>query len=424
MKNSVKILAVLTSLFLLTACSSAEEETPELLEPVGVELDTAVVFSGDLYELTNYSAVVVPYVEELSFESSGVISVSNISLGDTVEEGDLLVEIDVSELEEQIESLEETIEYNETIYYYTNSKLEIDVEIATLNYEYLLAQQEAYDEYYMKLEQAQTEADEATEIAQAVALEEAMANAVEGEEVEVPEVIIEPEEVEKPDGDDVTDGELVLAKSEVTEAELSLQQTKANQQLTLDDLYDTLETLEVSIGNNQIYAPCDGVIVYYNNLIVGDKVTEDEVLICIADTTFLSIKSDYISSDTIEKSCEIVANINGNDYEVEYVTMTNEEYTSLVLAGEDISTEFYFSGSYSTVEAGDFVIIEVYSNITEDTLLVPINTTLEYSSKQYYVYTVVDGSLVKTPVTLGSSNDVYMEIIDGLEEGDVVYVGD
>ena len=58
--------ALLIAALTLMGCALAEEAAvPELIEPVGVRLDTAKVVRQDIYNMSYYDAAVVPYTEEL-----------------------------------------------------------------------------------------------------------------------------------------------------------------------------------------------------------------------------------------------------------------------------------------------------------------------------------------------------------------------
>lgn len=446
MRNIKKILCILmacTCVLSLVSCST--QEVPELLEPVGVVMDTAVAEIGEITIKTSYEAVVEPYVEELMYESSGVVYNSYVKLGDQVKEGDILLEIDTSELEEQIASVEEQIEYNEQIYSYTNKQLSIEVEIAELEYEKLLEYAEIWEQYYEDVEEAEALRaqleQEAKELLESQA-EEALAQ--EGEtaeetpeeteetgEEEIVEEVIEEEiieieiivpEVEVPTVSEVTDSEIALAKSDVTTAEMNLSQAKETQSLELSQLNASLEALENSVVNNVLVAPFSGTVVYFENLIQGDSVKAYETVICIADTEQLSVNTEYIESRAINLAVKVVGIIAGEEYELEYVPLTTSEYVALIMASAEITSTFNFIGDISSVQAGDFVNLEIYTKMLEDVLRVPVNAVYGSGYSGYYVYIVEDGELIKTDVTKGSSNDSYIEITEGLKEGDIVYV--
>jgi len=54
-------------------------------------------------------------------------------------------------------------------------------------------------------------------------------------------------------------------------------------------------------------------------------------------------------------------------------------------------------------------------------LTIPVNALYKESSLRY-VYKNVDGKKVKTEVTVGTITSTSVQITDGLQEGDMVYV--
>ena len=114
MKRMLYALA-LTAALTLAGCASPAEapEVPDLLEPVGVKVDTAEVVRGSLYKTTAYEGSLVAAAEELSFEIDGRISEVHVWPGKWVEEGELLFELDQTALEERMASLQRQLEYIE-----------------------------------------------------------------------------------------------------------------------------------------------------------------------------------------------------------------------------------------------------------------------------------------------------------------------
>ncbi|MBQ7394722.1 MAG: hypothetical protein IJV89_10290 [Lentisphaeria bacterium] len=70
---------------------------------------------------------------------------------------------------------------------------------------------------------------------------------------------------------------------------------------------------------------------------------------------------------------------------------------------------------------GMSVQIEVISRVIKNTLFIPVEAVFERQSS-FYVYRRVGGAPKETPVSIGESNDNFVQITDGLEEGDVVYL--
>lgn len=220
----------------------------------------------------------------------------------------------------------------------------------------------------------------------------------------------------------VTDSDLVLAQAAVESAQLALDQTIETQTYSINLQEEELAELKASIEESEIVAPFSGTIVYFKNLLMGDSIRPSETVIALADESRLQVTCEYINNTIFEKVEKIVAHINGMEYELDYVEMTTAEYIALTLAEIEVTTAFEFVEIDEAVQGGDFVSLELITNIVEDALVIPINAIYGSYSTGYYVYKIVDDTMVRTEVTCGDSSNVYMQITEGLEEGDVVYV--
>jgi len=67
------------------------------------------------------------------------------------------------------------------------------------------------------------------------------------------------------------------------------------------------------------------------------------------------------------------------------------------------------------------VQLEIITKVIKGTLFVPIEAVFEESGK-YFVYKKVGSGPRKQSVKIGQSNDNSVQVVDGLNEGDVVYL--
>ena len=106
----------------IAGCSAKEEAVPvpELIDPVGVDVDTAVVKKMDLSSINSYQGEVVPDMKGVYFANSGQVGSVKVEIGDRVKKGQLLAtlsgsETDVKSLREDLASqLDENTELNES----------------------------------------------------------------------------------------------------------------------------------------------------------------------------------------------------------------------------------------------------------------------------------------------------------------------
>jgi hypothetical protein len=143
-------------------------------------------------------------------------------------------------------------------------------------------------------------------------------------------------------------------------------------------------------------------------------------VICIADEERLSISSEYIAPPLLKSAEKLSAQILDKEYEVTYVPYEDTEYVKLLLSGGALSSRFVLEDN-AGVESGQYAVIKMWAIGKEHVLTVPVNA-LYKDQKGRYVYKIVDGERVRCDIKAGLISEVKAEILEGLEEGDVVYV--
>ena len=349
-----RLLTVLMAALIALMPAALADEAPELLEPVGVKLDTAEVVRQDIYELKYYDATVAPYVEELSFTVDGEIDSINALAGDVVHKGDVLATLNQDDLIERAEELSAQIDYLTT-------ELEFDQR-----------------DDQLELSMAQLE------------LEQLRAGAASGE---------------------VTQQQVELKAADVDILRLSQQQQRQ------------LDSVNEELGNNEIVAPFDGRLVYMELLQKGDQIKAYDVVYYIADDTRLYIDSAYISESSLAIANQLYARIGGANYDITPQEFDWREYVAIALAGGELRTGFDFADGVvlDDIESGQYAAVFMKTGLVEDALVVPANA-LYTDSEGRYVYKMEGDTRVRTEVTTGQSTTTLVEITEGLEEGDYVYV--
>lgn len=352
------IIALLILISVATGCTGAK--IPELLEPVGVSLDTAVAEKKDIYDLTVYSGEIVPYVEELSFTTDGHLGEMKVTLGDTVKKGQVLASLEAESIYEAIEELTEELEYIRTMGEYDDRQKELDIAIAE-------------EELVMLRENgASQERREAKE-------------------------------------------------KELKKLELELEQAQELRNLEIGYKTEQLDKLEKQAHGIQIKAPFAGRVVYIADIKEGDAVNGYKTVLCIADEQRLSISADMIARRDIEEADRVYARIMDQDYKVTYIPYGDQEYISRVLSGETLRSRFAIDQNTEGLESGQFAAILLMTSYRENALSVPVNAVYR-DEKGRYVYKVVDGQRLRCDVSIGVVTEMDAEITNGLQEGDIVYV--
>ena len=88
---------------------------------------------------------------------------------------------------------------------------------------------------------------------------------------------------------------------------------------------------------------------------------------------------------------------------------------------EEGAYTYYMTEDTGNAGMGDFVLICMVGNYHPEVLSIPSNAVYRDSTGTY-VYLMEEDTRVRKDVTLGYSGTVYVEIAEGLQEGDRVYV--
>lgn len=353
----------------IAGCSAKEEAVPvpELIDPVGVDVDTAVVKKMDLSSINSYQGEVVPDMKGVYFANSGQVGSVKVEIGDRVKKGQLLAtlsgsETDVKSLREDLASqLDENTELNES----AKSKItQMGIELKKIK---------------KQREKAKNAKEKGNLKKQQIAKEE-----------------------------------------EIKTEKLRLKMQKETQNQHIRELKSDIQSAIETTRMNKLYAPVNGEIIT-KNLAPGDFVTGGVSVLTIADMEKTKIYTEYIGSSVLEKASGYVATINGKQYTV---TAEEQEITQLDIEMGNLPTGTYFNFKKDRhVSVGDSVVLEFYNNAADDALVIPTNAV--YKGKgEHYVYRMDGDARKKVTVTTGTVTDAYTQILRGLKEGDVVYVQD
>ncbi len=363
MKRKAALLMVL--LLGLTGCGMEEDspmEAPELLEPVDVKMDIAMAQRGEIYQMSVYNGEVVPHTEELCFTMDGSLEAIHVMMGDMVQEGEVLAVLSEKQIVEQIESLEEEIEDLVRMGEFSDRQAEADLEIAREELEML--------------------------------------------------------------HEDGKFGYVGWVKElEIQKLELKLEEARQLRGLELQKNQDALRALQEKLGKNEIIAPYSGRIVYVSDARKGDAILGYTPVIYIADVSRLSLSTEFVSESLVKNADKVCAKIMDKDFDISYIPYENSELVKMALAGEEMKARFSIETEDATLQAGQFAVVMVYQIYRDDVLTIPINAFYRDGSGQY-VYKQVDGARIRCNVKAGLTTDTKVEIVEGLEEGDMVYVKD
>lgn len=218
--------------------------------------------------------------------------------------------------------------------------------------------------------------------------------------------------------------EIALKKNEIEQMKTLQRQDKELRALELNNKQKELSELDVSINDNVIRAPFAGRIVYGDTLVPGSWVNAEDPVVFLADDSRFTVVCGNISDTVINRSSHIFAKIGDKEYQLEYIPIDPDEYTKMMLLGEEINTRFEIIATedeLAQLEVGQYAAICMWRDYVPDALLVPSNA-VQSDAGGKYVYVEENGNRVKRTVKTGLETDSITQILEGLKEGDVVYV--
>ena len=182
-----------------------------------------------------------------------------------------------------------------------------------------------------------------------------------------------------------------------------------------------IEELALNLEDTSLVSPCDGRVTYITTSRNSTVGAYDTVCV-VTDDNSLTLKSDFIAPAIISTAAEMYAVMDGERFEITPLQINEDEYSRAALRKVSYLTDFD-AELPEGAKAGDTCVVYVVAWRTEDVLRVPANSVFN-ENDEYYVYLMDGSSRIKTSVGVGVTNYIYTEITSGIEEGDVVYVGD
>jgi len=363
--GAVMALAVAGTVFLAGCKEQVTEKAPELVDAVGVDMDTAEVVRMDLSGVVSYSAQIVPKIDEISFLSSGSIDELKVSVGDHVKKGQLLATLSgnsgkAKQLREEINNLKAA---NEDV----NKQSLYDIDMMEENLKSLRKKRKAV----------------------------------------------------KKAGRKQMDRQITEVEENIKIAEEKLRQQKELQQLEIRQKERELSEEQGTQKNGKLYSPINGEIVGTTGG-SGYMVQGGNTAFQVANMEAPRLKTVYISNAKLASASQYVAVVNGKQYEVELEEqeLSREE---IERSTHPANTWFDFVDTSVDAKVGKSATLNLYTDAVENALVVPANAVFQ-SGEESYVYLVDGDAKTKVVVTTGTKTDAYVQIESGVKEGDIVYV--
>jgi HlyD family secretion protein len=226
------------------------------------------------------------------------------------------------------------------------------------------------------------------------------------------------------------------ADSTLRQKQVSVEQNEKR----LEKMKEQLKERQEELSKMVLKAPCPGIVIYgdprygwwdQNNFKVGGEIWGGNTLFTIPDLRVMQVKVQVHEADINKIKVEMAANVTMDTYAG--LTL-NGKITKIaaIAAGagnpwngeQDVKkfdVEITLEGTTKVeLKPGISAKAEILIDTRKDAVYVPLQCAFLEGGKQWCYTLAADHQPSKRPVKPGMSNDSYIEILDGLKEGEQV----
>lgn len=433
--------ALLIAALLLVACtpSQAEEAPPPTATPIptapAVARPTYIVQRGDVQEILEFTGRWDPRDQmALSFEVSGLVRRVNVRRGDAVTAGQLLADLDITDLENQLATAQLNLETAQAALVSggaSSVQSVADAEIALANARLSLERTKAgspwtsLESARINLESARVELNNAQHAYDdAISHPEQPASAADSAHQRLENARLGVRTAETnyySAAQNFNDHQYQIKQAEnsVIQAELNFEKARTggdpggleavrSAQLTIDQI-------KASIARSSLYAPIDGEVLDVT-ITPGDQAQAFTTVITIGRPEPKEALASLAFGDAQRLSVGMVGIcqlVNRPDTAVQCVVRR------IPLTAADADQTTRVAASLEDAPSGQLVEIDMPLQVRRAVLWLPPAAIRTFQSRTFVVLQTPDGPR-RVDVQLGLQTDERIEIIDGVNEGDVV----
>jgi membrane fusion protein, macrolide-specific efflux system len=191
-------------------------------------------------------------------------------------------------------------------------------------------------------------------------------------------------------------------------------------QLNLKEQQLQMDHLQTQLASAQAVAPIDGILTYVTSTSIGDYISAYQIVAKVADPTSMVLITKGDDASDLPIGAEVT------------VKFQNEEYAGKVVANpstlfDDPDENLHDAAIIQLAkipedaELGSSASIKYIQNIHENVIVLD-RRNVNLMSGRYFVNCLVDGIRVEKDVEIGLMTATEVEIVKGLEEGDLVII--
>ena len=203
-----------------------------------------------------------------------------------------------------------------------------------------------------------------------------------------------------------------------------LEDSAASQEELYAETQEKWDEFSSHIDGTAVRAQYNGVITSVN-LAEGDSLSTNDTLVTLYDTDSVEMTVTVDEDDMTDIAVQTAANITFTAYPD---TIFKADVTEISDASTDSSGNVTYevtvtlNGDVSGLFQGMTGDVTLITRQTEKVLYVSNRAVFREGTASYVKMKKTDGSIVKQKVTTGFSDGEYVEIIEGLSEGDTVLI--
>ncbi|MBB74752.1 MAG: hypothetical protein CMJ75_09585 [Planctomycetaceae bacterium] len=219
-------------------------------------------------------------------------------------------------------------------------------------------------------------------------------------------------------------------ESQVAIAETGLKSELAAYELELSKL----KRLEDQLENCLIVAPSDGMVVYANKqgrfgsqgvqIEEGSNVRQLQDILWLPDLDNMQVKVKVHETkvEDLKVGMRAAILIQGNQLQGQVERISNQPESTSWFQGniKEYATIVKIDGAPGDLKPGMTAEVEIRVDSLEDVIKVPLSSVVEEKGKYHCFIQGADGTSEKRIVEVGLSDETFVEVKNGVEEGDTV----
>ena len=203
---------------------------------------------------------------------------------------------------------------------------------------------------------------------------------------------------------------------------------------TFQNEEDKLKLLETQLAKCVIVAPSAGMVIYANDnrswrgssepeIYEGAVVRDRQTILRLPDLTKMQVKTTVHESkvDQLRQGMPARVVIQGKPHTGHVVSIANQPESQSFMAAnvKEYATIVAVDGSPTGLRPGMTAEVTILIAEINDALTLPVTAVVE-KPDGYYGYVKSASGIEERKLTIGRTNDTYIEIQDGVKEGDLV----